>query len=67
MRYRNHIPWGVITATNLASAVALLVLRYLYLRENKRRDLETRDDTYDAVYIKTESGEEKQIDKASIP
>ncbi|KAF8136478.1 major facilitator superfamily domain-containing protein, partial [Boletus edulis] len=57
---RNHIPWAVITVTNFSSAVALLALRYLYQRENKRRDIETRDDTYDAVYIKTESGEEKQ-------
>lgn len=64
---RNHVPWAVITCTNFASAVTLLVLRFLYSRENKRRDLETRDDTYDAVYIKTESGEERQIDKASIP
>ncbi|KAH0830676.1 major facilitator superfamily domain-containing protein [Lanmaoa asiatica] len=64
---RNHVPWAVITATNLASAVALLVLRYLYSRENKRRDHETRDDTYDVAYIKTESGEERKVDKASIP
>ncbi|KAI9571433.1 major facilitator superfamily domain-containing protein [Boletus coccyginus] len=62
---RNHVPWAVITATNFSSAVTLLVLRYLYLRENKRRDLETRDDTYDAVYVKTESGEERRVDKAS--
>ena len=64
---RNHVPWGVITATNFSSAVALLVLRYLYLRENKRRDLETRDDTYDAAYIKTDSGESRKVDKASLP
>lgn len=64
---RNHIPWGVITATNLASAVTLLVLRYLYWRENKKRDDETRDAAYDNVYIKTESGEERQVDKASVP
>jgi ACS family allantoate permease-like MFS transporter len=63
---RNHVPWGVITATNFSSAVALLVLRYLYLRENKRRDRETRDDTYDAVYIKTESGENRKVDKAFL-
>lgn len=44
------------------------MLRYLYSRENKKRDLETRDNTYDVpVYIRTESGEEKQVDKASIP
>ncbi|KAN0077177.1 Major facilitator superfamily domain containing protein [Tylopilus felleus] len=65
-RPRNHIPWAVITVTNLSSAVALLILRYLYWRENKKRDLETRDNTYDSVYIKTESGEERQVDKAFL-
>jgi len=64
---RNHVPWAVITATNFSSAVALLVLRYLYLRENKRRDLEPPDDRYDAVYVRTESGEEMRVDKASVP
>ena len=64
---RNHIPWGVITATNFSSGVALLVLRYLYSRENKKRDLEPHDDTYDTVYIRTESGENSKVDKASIP
>ncbi|KAG9318595.1 major facilitator superfamily domain-containing protein [Chiua virens] len=64
---RNHIPWAVITCTNFASAVALLVLRHLYWRENKRRDSETRDEKYDAIYVKTDSGEERQIDKASAP
>jgi len=64
---RNHVPWAVITVTNFASAVTLLVLRYLYSHENKRRDLETRDNTYDVpVYIRTESGEEKQVDKAFL-
>lgn len=46
--------------------MALLILRYLYWRENKKRDLETRDNTYDSVYIKTESGEERQVDKVSV-
>lgn len=29
----------------------LMVLRYIMYRENKRRDSETRDTTYDEVYI----------------
>ncbi|KIL00953.1 hypothetical protein PAXRUDRAFT_821163 [Paxillus rubicundulus Ve08.2h10] len=58
---RNHVPWAIITATNLASAVTLLILRHLYSSENKRRDGETRDVTYDSTYFQG-----KKIDKAFL-
>lgn len=63
--HRNHVPWAIITTTNLASAVTLLILRYLYSSENKRRDRETRDVTYDSAYLQDESGG-KKVDKAFL-
>ncbi|KAF9227795.1 MFS general substrate transporter [Gyrodon lividus] len=62
---RNHVPWAVITATNFASAVTLLVLRYLYSSENKRREREIRDDKYDSTFVKDEFGE-RRINKAFL-
>ncbi|KAI0261761.1 MFS general substrate transporter [Gloeopeniophorella convolvens] len=48
---RFHIPW-IIIAVCFATCIGLLfIIRLLLARENKRRDGETPDDTYDDVYI----------------
>lgn len=47
----NHPPWTIIAVTNFVSALTLLSLRYMLVTDNKRRNAEKRDDTYDDVYI----------------
>ncbi|KAH7920140.1 MFS general substrate transporter [Leucogyrophana mollusca] len=67
---RNHVPWAVITACNFAAGLALLLIRFLLASENKRRELEKRDETYDNVYIvdiqPDGSKLEKRVDKAFL-
>ncbi|KAK1231236.1 hypothetical protein PQX77_005641 [Marasmius sp. AFHP31] len=48
---RNHVPWIIIGICYAACAVILLILRYILARENKRRDAEPVDDTYNDVWI----------------
>ncbi|KAJ6530075.1 major facilitator superfamily domain-containing protein [Mycena vulgaris] len=64
---RNHVPWIVIACCYASLIVLLLALRYYLAAENKRRDAEAVDDTYDNVYIRrtTDDGgtEKVKIDK----
>ena len=68
--YSYHLPWTVIAGCNFVAAVTLLVLRVVLVRENKRRDREQRDETYDDAYIKKETPEgttiELKVDKVNI-
>ncbi|KAF9054008.1 MFS general substrate transporter [Panaeolus papilionaceus] len=48
---RNHIPWIIIGICYLCCMAILLVLRRHMSSENKRRDMEPQDETYDDVYI----------------
>jgi uncharacterized membrane protein len=50
----NHVPWTIIAACIGACVVLILLLRFMLRSENKRRDTERRDDSYDEVYIKEE-------------
>ncbi|EIW84898.1 MFS general substrate transporter [Coniophora puteana RWD-64-598 SS2] len=67
---RNHIPWAVITACNFAAGVMLILIRFWLASENKKRDAEGYDDTYDSVYIAEEQADgstlEKKVDKAFL-
>ncbi|KZT19109.1 MFS general substrate transporter [Neolentinus lepideus HHB14362 ss-1] len=54
---RNHVPWIIIGICYVICPTLLLVIRWVLARENKRRDAEPRDETYDEVYI--ESVDEK--------
>ncbi|KAL0066481.1 hypothetical protein AAF712_006524 [Marasmius tenuissimus] len=67
---RNHVPWDLLSASVGASAVLMWVLRWMLARENKKRDMETRDDTYDNVFITHVNAdgttEQKQVDKVSL-
>lgn len=47
----NHVPWIVIGACFVSCMVLLFSIRVLLERENKRRDAEPRDDSYDDVYV----------------
>ncbi|KAJ7685465.1 major facilitator superfamily domain-containing protein [Mycena polygramma] len=48
---RNHIPWAIITACSVASALLLIIIRYVYASENKRRETAADKDNYDDYYI----------------
>ncbi|PFH54029.1 hypothetical protein AMATHDRAFT_53809 [Amanita thiersii Skay4041] len=60
---RNHIPWIIIGICDVSCMAILLVLRYILWRENKRRDTEPADTTYDDVYIErvSSSGEVERV------
>ncbi|KAF8500318.1 MFS general substrate transporter [Russula emetica] len=48
---RYHVPWIIIGACFVSCMVLLFSIRVLLARENKRRDAEPRDDSYDDVYV----------------
>lgn len=62
---RNHVPWAVITSCNFAAGIALVVLRFMFASENRKREQETPD-KHDAVYVLDESGAERKVDKAFL-
>ena len=47
----NHVPWIVIGVCVVMCAILLFSIRVLLDRENKRRDAEPRDDSYDDVHV----------------
>jgi hypothetical protein len=47
----NRIPWTVIIICNVSCMILLFSIRVLLARENKRRDAEPPDDTYENVYL----------------
>ncbi|KAJ3820730.1 MFS general substrate transporter [Lentinula raphanica] len=48
---RNHVPWIVIGVCYVVSIILLMIIRAHLALENKRRDAEPLDTTYDDVYI----------------
>lgn len=66
---RNHVPWIVIGICYVICPAILYVIRVMLARENKLRDSEPLDDTYDNVFIQhiDEDGSivEKRVDKVS--
>lgn len=71
LMHRNHVPWALIATCNLTSALLLLLLRFMLARENKRRDMATHDETFDAVYVSHVNADgttvEKKVDKVCRP
>ena len=49
----NHVPWVIIGICDVACMVLLFFIRVLLARENKRRDAEPPDYTFDDVYVVT--------------
>lgn len=47
----NHVPWIIIGVCFVSCMVLLFCIRVLLARENKQRDAEPRDDSYDDVYV----------------
>jgi len=50
---RNHVPWIIIGVCDVACMVLLFSIRVLLARENKRRDAEPPDYTFDDAYVVT--------------
>ncbi|KAH9991565.1 hypothetical protein BJV77DRAFT_1159464 [Russula vinacea] len=48
---RNHVPWTVGGVLHLTCMVLLFSIRVLLARENKRRDAEPRDNSFDDVHM----------------
>jgi len=67
---RNHVPWIIIGVCYVICPILLYILRIMMVAENKRRDQEPPDETYDNVYLKVtdENGEEVEVkvDKAFL-
>jgi hypothetical protein len=49
----NHVPWIIIGVCYVACIILLFSIRVLLARENKRRDGEPRNDTFNDLYIVT--------------
>ncbi|KAJ3877592.1 MFS general substrate transporter [Lentinula edodes] len=47
---RNHVPWIVIGVCYVVSIILLMIIRAYLANENRRRDAEPLDTTYDDVY-----------------
>ncbi|KAI0791142.1 MFS general substrate transporter [Abortiporus biennis] len=62
-RPRNHIPWIVIGVCYVVCPLTLLVIRFILRAENRKRDAEPVDDTYDNVYIEVVNADGKKIQK----
>ena len=48
---RNHVPWIIIGVCYVVCPALMLIIRWLLNRENRLRDAEPVDDTYDDVYV----------------
>ncbi|KAI0289618.1 MFS general substrate transporter [Russula brevipes] len=48
---RNHVPWITIGICYVLCMILLFIIRVLLARENKRRDAEPPDDSFDNVYV----------------
>lgn len=62
---RNHVPWIIIGICYALCMSLLLTIRYVLSSENKRRDNEPVDDTYDDVYIE-KVGKDGQTERIKV-
>lgn len=67
---RNHVPWLIIGLCYVICPLLMLLIRYLLARENKKRDTEPHDVTFDEVYIQVANADgklvERRIDKVRL-
>ncbi|KZT03213.1 MFS general substrate transporter [Laetiporus sulphureus 93-53] len=60
---RNHVPWTIIGICYVCCMALLLIIRFVLARENKRRDAEPPDTTYDDVYIEVVLPDGKRVER----
>lgn len=58
----NHVPWLIIGICTVACVVLLYSIRLLLEHENKRRDAEPPDCSYDDVYVMKTDDEGKRVE-----
>ena len=63
--FRNHIPWIIIGICYVCCMALLLIIRFILSSENKRRDQEPPDETYDDVYI-DRIGKDGEVHKVKV-
>ena len=63
---RNHVPWVIIGVCEFVCIITLLVIRWHLARENRRRDLEPRDHTYDDNWVEI-IRDDGTIEKVKVP
>ncbi|KAI0305253.1 MFS general substrate transporter [Multifurca ochricompacta] len=59
---RNHVPWIIIGICYVLCIALLFSIRVFLARENKRRDAEPQDDTYEDVYVVKMDGEGNRVE-----
>ncbi|TFK76190.1 MFS general substrate transporter [Pluteus cervinus] len=60
---RNRVPWLILTACFVVSALLLLALRTMLAMENAKREKEAVDDRFDNVYISQIQPDGKAVEK----
>ena len=60
---RNHVPWTIIGICYVVCPALMLLIRWLLARENRKRDAEPVDDTYDDVYVEVVGADGKRVEK----
>jgi ACS family allantoate permease-like MFS transporter len=58
----NHVPWLIIGICSVMCMVLLFSIRLLLAHENKRRDAEPPDYSYDDVYVMKIDDEGKRVE-----
>ncbi|PCH43306.1 MFS general substrate transporter [Wolfiporia cocos MD-104 SS10] len=60
---RNHVPWTIIGICYVCCMFLLLAIRWLLASENRRRDREARDTTYDGVYVEVVLADGSRVER----
>ena len=63
---RNHVPWTVIGVCHGVCIITLFIIRWHLARENRRRDLEPRDHTYDDNWVEI-MRDDGTVEKVKVP
>ena len=58
----DHVPWLIIGICSVMCMVLLFSIRLLLAHENKRRDAEPPDHSYDDVYVMKIDDEGKRVE-----
>lgn len=61
--FSNRVPWLIIGICYVVCPMILLVIRALLARENKRRESEPHDDTYEDIWVQVADAEGKLVDR----
>ena len=63
---RNHVPWIISGVCYVVCIIALLAIRWHLASENRRRDLEPHDHTYDENWVEMVR-DDGTVEKVKVP